>query len=62
MTHFGWISQGLRRQVYLTDDDDNLDLQVLLTDVIGTIEAARGECRPVLVFGGESRTGLVLRA
>ena len=61
---FGRIRHELRRQVYLTDDDSNLDLQAVLNDVIGTIEAARNEHRPVLVhcFGGESRTGLILRA
>jgi ADP-ribosyl-[dinitrogen reductase] hydrolase len=61
---FGRITSADRRQVYLTDDDHNLDVDTALIDVVDTIDAIRAEGRPVLVhcWGGKSRTGLVLRA
>ncbi|MDQ6613315.1 MAG: ADP-ribosylglycohydrolase family protein [Actinomycetota bacterium] len=53
-----------RRQVYLTDNAENLDVIAVINDVLATIEAAQSEGRPVLVhcYGGHSRTGLILRA
>jgi ADP-ribosyl-[dinitrogen reductase] hydrolase len=53
-----------RRQIYLTDNADNLDVGAVIGDVLDTIEAAHGEHRPVLVHccGGQSRTGLILTA
>lgn len=61
---FHRIPHPIRRQVYLTDDDTNLDIPAVLTDVTDTIAALRTEHTPVLVHchGGASRTGLVLRA
>ena len=61
---FGHITQEQRRQVYLTDNDHNLDVDTALADVIDTIEALLAGDRPVLVHcvGGQSRTGLALRA
>ena len=53
-----------RRQVYLTDNSDNLDVDTVIDDVLQTIAAAHAEHRAVLVhcYGGQSRTGLILRA
>jgi ADP-ribosyl-[dinitrogen reductase] hydrolase len=61
---FGRIAHKHRRQVYLTDDDANLDVATVLSDVVDTIEAVHADRRPVLIhcYGGQSRTGLVLRA
>jgi ADP-ribosyl-[dinitrogen reductase] hydrolase len=61
---FGRITQEQRRQVYLSDNDHNLDVDCALADVVHTIEAVRADGRPVLVHcaGGQSRTGLALRA
>jgi ADP-ribosyl-[dinitrogen reductase] hydrolase len=61
---FDRIPHEERRQVYLTDDETNLDLGAALTDVLDTIEACQAEGTPVIVhcYGGQSRTGLVLRA
>ena len=61
---WGRIKHDNRRQIYLTDDGDNLLPDVVLRDVLASMDAARSEGRPVLVhcFGGASRTGLVLRA
>jgi ADP-ribosyl-[dinitrogen reductase] hydrolase len=54
----------LQRFAYLTDDDKNTELDVVLADVLEDVEALRAEGKKVLVhcFGGASRTGLVLRA
>jgi ADP-ribosyl-[dinitrogen reductase] hydrolase len=48
----------------LTDDDQNSELDAVLTDVLDDIEALRADGRQVLVhcFAGQSRTGLVLGA
>ena len=61
---FGRVPHRHRRQVYLTDNGRNLDLDTALTDVLDTIAAVRAEGHPVVVHcrGGQSRTGLVLRA
>ncbi len=61
---FGHITAPDRRQVYLTDDDNNMDVALVVNDVLDTIEAVHADDRPVLVhcYGGASRTGLVLRA
>jgi ADP-ribosyl-[dinitrogen reductase] hydrolase len=61
---FGHITAADRRQVFLTDDGYNLNVDAVLADVLDTIEAVRSGGRPVLVhcYGGASRTGLVLRA
>lgn len=61
---FGHITAPDRRQVFLTDDDSNIDVTTVVTDVLDTIEAVHVEHRPVLVhcWGGASRTGLILRA
>jgi ADP-ribosyl-[dinitrogen reductase] hydrolase len=52
-----------RRQIYLTDDDYNLDAALVLTDVLDTIDALQADGSPVLLhcMGGASRVGLVLR-
>lgn len=57
------LPQRERRQVWLSDDEDNLDARAVLADVVGMIEALRSEDRDVLVHcqGGASRTGFVLR-
>jgi ADP-ribosyl-[dinitrogen reductase] hydrolase len=54
----------VQRFAYLTDDDANSELDVVLADVLDDMAALRAEGRPVLVhcFAGQSRTGLVLRA
>jgi ADP-ribosyl-[dinitrogen reductase] hydrolase len=61
---FARVPHERRRQVYLTDDNANLALDTALTDVLDTIKALQAEVRQVLVhcYGGQSRTGLVLRA
>jgi ADP-ribosyl-[dinitrogen reductase] hydrolase len=61
---FGHITHEQRRQVYLTDDDSNLDPVAAVQDVVADIEALHDDGRQVLVhcWGGASRTGLVLRA
>ncbi|HVV76405.1 MAG TPA: ADP-ribosylglycohydrolase family protein [Mycobacteriales bacterium] len=61
---FDRIPQERRRQVYVTDDDANLDIDGVLADVVDTIEAVHTDGAPVVVhcYGGQSRTGLVLRA
>jgi ADP-ribosyl-[dinitrogen reductase] hydrolase len=61
---FDHITHEQRRQVYLTDDEHNLDVETPVRDAVDTIEALHAEGRPVLVhcYGGQSRTGLVLRA
>ena len=60
---FGQITAADRRQVYLTDSDDNVDVDAALADVLATIDAVHADGRPVLVhcWLGASRTGLVLR-
>jgi ADP-ribosyl-[dinitrogen reductase] hydrolase len=61
---FGHITARDRRQAYLIDDDTNLDVPSVVTDVVETIEAVHDDGRPALVhcWGGASRTGLILRA
>jgi ADP-ribosyl-[dinitrogen reductase] hydrolase len=61
---FGHITAPDRRQVYLIDDDTNLDVPSVVADVVDTIEAVQEDNRPALVhcWGGASRTGLILRA
>jgi ADP-ribosyl-[dinitrogen reductase] hydrolase len=58
------FEHDVQRFAYLTDDDDNSELDVVLSDVLDDIEALRADGRRVLVhcFAGQSRTGLVLRA
>jgi ADP-ribosyl-[dinitrogen reductase] hydrolase len=54
----------LQRFAYLTDDDENSELDAVLADIHADMHALRDEGRDVLVHcvGGASRTGLVLRA
>jgi ADP-ribosyl-[dinitrogen reductase] hydrolase len=61
---YGRITQPQRRQIYIADNDANLDIDSALADVLNTIDAVISEGKPVLVHcaGGQSRTGLVLRA
>jgi ADP-ribosylglycohydrolase len=58
------FEHDVQRFAYLTDDDANSELAVVLSDVLDDIEALRSDGRRVLVhcFAGQSRTGLVLRA
>jgi ADP-ribosyl-[dinitrogen reductase] hydrolase len=58
------FEHDVQRFAYLTDDDANSELDVVLSDVLDDIEALRADGRRVLVhcFAGQSRTGLVLRA
>jgi ADP-ribosyl-[dinitrogen reductase] hydrolase len=53
-----------QRFAFLSDDEQNYELDAVLDDVLQDIAALRAEGRPVLVHchGGASRTGLVLRA
>ncbi|WP_448638677.1 ADP-ribosylglycohydrolase family protein [Geodermatophilus sp. URMC 63] len=52
------------RLAYIADNDHNVDLDVMLTDVLDDLAALHAEGHRVLVHchGGASRTGLVLRA
>jgi ADP-ribosyl-[dinitrogen reductase] hydrolase len=61
---FGHITHDSRRQVYLTDDSNNLHLARVVADVIDDIDGLRADGRAVVVHchAGESRTGLILRA
>jgi ADP-ribosyl-[dinitrogen reductase] hydrolase len=61
---FDRISHAERRQVYLIDGDQNLDVDLVVEDVLNTIDAIHADGRPVLVhcWQGASRTGLILRA
>jgi ADP-ribosyl-[dinitrogen reductase] hydrolase len=54
----------VQRLVYLTDDENNTEIDVVLADVLDDMAALHAEGRRVLVHchGGASRTGLVLRA
>jgi ADP-ribosyl-[dinitrogen reductase] hydrolase len=58
------FEHDVQRFAYLTDDDENSELDAVLSDVLDDIEALRSDGRRVLVhcFAGQSRTGLVLRA
>ena len=58
------FAHPVQRFAYLTDDDANSELDVVLADVLDDIAALRADGRQVLVhcFAGQSRTGLVLRA
>lgn len=60
---FSRVPHPDHRQVYLTDDANNLDIDTVLTDVLDTIASGRAQGRPVGVHcqGGASRTGLILR-
>ncbi len=53
----------LQRFAFLTDDDSNSEIDVVLADVLDDIAALRADGRKVLVhcFAGQSRTGLVMR-
>jgi hypothetical protein len=55
---------GVQRFAFLSDDEQNSEVDAVLDDVLQNIAALRAEGRPVLVHchGGASRTGLVLRA
>jgi len=61
---WGRLDHLERRQVYLTDNAENLDVDMVIDDVLAMIAAGQAEHRPVLVhcYGGHSRTGLILRA
>ncbi|SDC77075.1 ADP-ribosyl-[dinitrogen reductase] hydrolase [Geodermatophilus telluris] len=54
----------LHRMAYLTDNNHNVDVDVVLADVLDDLAALHAEGHRVLVHchGGASRTGLVLRA
>jgi ADP-ribosyl-[dinitrogen reductase] hydrolase len=54
----------VQRFAFLSDDEQNSEVDAVLDDVLQDIAALRAEGRPVLVHchGGASRTGLVLRA
>src|SRR3954463_5607697 len=54
----------VQRFAFLSDDEQNSEVDAVLNDVLQDIAALRAEGRPVLVHchGGASRTGLVLRA
>jgi ADP-ribosyl-[dinitrogen reductase] hydrolase len=58
------FGQEVQRLAYLADNENNTELDAVLTDVLEDMAALRAEGRPVLVHchGGASRTGLVLRA
>lgn len=60
---FSRVPQERRRQIYLTDDETNLAVDTVLADVLDTIEAVHAEGHAVVVhcYGGQSRTGLILR-
>ncbi|MDP9459859.1 MAG: dual specificity protein phosphatase family protein [Actinomycetota bacterium] len=57
------FSHATQRCAYLTDDDENPDLDRVLNDVLDDMEALRADGREVLVHchGGASRTGFILR-
>lgn len=59
----GRITHERTRQVYLADNDSNLDVDAVLADVLDDIDALHADEQQVLVHchGGASRTGLVLR-
>lgn len=46
---FGYVAGPGRLQVYLLDNDRNLDVAAVLCDVLDTIEAVHADGRPVLV-------------
>lgn len=54
----------VQRFAYLTDDDQNTEVDAVLADILDDLAALRADGRAVLVhcFAGQSRTGLVLRA
>jgi ADP-ribosyl-[dinitrogen reductase] hydrolase len=60
---YGHIKHQHRRQVYLTDDDNNMHVDRVLDDVLDDIEGLRADGHAVVVHchGGASRTGLILR-
>jgi ADP-ribosyl-[dinitrogen reductase] hydrolase len=59
----GRFGHELHRFAYLTDDERNPNVDGVLNDILGDIEALRRDGKQVLVHchGGASRTGLVLR-
>jgi ADP-ribosyl-[dinitrogen reductase] hydrolase len=60
---YGHIKHQNRRQVYLTDDDNNMHVDRVLDDVLNDIEGLQSDGHAVVVHchGGASRTGLILR-
>jgi ADP-ribosyl-[dinitrogen reductase] hydrolase len=54
----------VQRLAYLFDNENNPEIDTVLTDVLDDMAALHAEGRPLLVHchGGASRTGLVLRA
>jgi ADP-ribosylglycohydrolase len=60
---YGHIKHQYRRQVYLTDDDNNMHVDRVLDDVLNDIEGLHADDHAVVVHchGGASRTGLILR-
>jgi ADP-ribosylglycohydrolase len=60
---YGRIKHVNRRQVYLTDDDNNMHVDRVLDDVLNDIAGLQAEGYGVVVHchGGASRTGLILR-
>jgi ADP-ribosylglycohydrolase len=58
------FSHQVHRLAYVSDDDYNTELDVVLDDVLEDMAALHAEGRKLLVHchGGASRTGLVLRA
>jgi ADP-ribosyl-[dinitrogen reductase] hydrolase len=60
---YGHIKHVNRRQVYLTDDDNNMHVDRVLNDVLNDIEGLQADGHAVVVHchGGASRTGLILR-
>jgi ADP-ribosyl-[dinitrogen reductase] hydrolase len=60
---YGHIKHHNRRQVYLTDDDNNMHVDRVLDDVLNDIGGLQADGHAVVVHchGGASRTGLILR-
>lgn len=60
---YGHIKHDNRRQVYLTDNSNNMHVNRVLDDVIDDISGLQADGHAVVVHchGGASRTGLVLR-
>jgi ADP-ribosyl-[dinitrogen reductase] hydrolase len=60
---YGHIKHQKRRQVYLTDDGNNMHVDRVLDDVLDDITGLQADGHQVVVHchGGASRTGLILR-
>jgi ADP-ribosyl-[dinitrogen reductase] hydrolase len=60
---YGHIEHVNRRQVYLTDDDNNMHVDRVLDDVLNDIGGLQADGHAVVVHchGGASRTGMILR-